>query len=254
MSRRSPSTRTATRSACGPATCATTSWSAAPATSTTTTERCRDNASMPPHLVSVNVGRPRLVPRGDDMVHTALWKQPVAQPVAARGVNLEGDDQADRTVHGGPDKAVYAYASEDTAWWEAQLGRALGPGAFGENLTVAGLDLAAMEVGQRWRIGSAELEVSQPRLPCFKLGLRFGDPRMLKRFAKAGRTGTYLRIVEEGVLQAGDAIEVSEAPGHGVTVALIAAAYLDDHALAARMLEAPQLAADWRAWAKRRAA
>src|SRR3954464_11521533 len=213
MSRRSPSTPTATRSASGRATCATTSWSAAPATWITTTERCRDNVSMPPHLVSVNVGRPQTVPRGKGTVSTAIWKHPVAGPVAARGVNLEGDDQADRAVHGGPDKAIYAYASEDTAWWEGELGRTLGPGAFGENLTVEGLDLSAMEVGQRWRVGSAVLEVSQPRLPCFKLGLRFGDPRMLKRFARAGRTGTYLRIAEEGVLAAGDAIKGGEEPG-----------------------------------------
>jgi MOSC domain-containing protein YiiM len=209
---------------------------------------------MAPHVVSVNVGRPRVVARGKGMAETAIWKHPVAGPVAARGVNLEGDDQADRTVHGGHDKAIYAYASEDTAWWEAELGRKLGPGMFGENLTVASLDLAAMVVGQRWRIGTVELEVSQPRLPCFKLGLRFGDPRMVKRFAKAGRTGTYLRIVREGVLEAGDAIEVSEPPGHGVTIALFAAAYLADHRLAARMLEAPQLADDWREWAEERAA
>jgi MOSC domain-containing protein YiiM len=204
---------------------------------------------MASRLLSINVGRPRTVPRGGGTVQTAIWKHPVAGPVAARGVNLEGDDQADRSVHGGPDKAIYAYASEDTAWWEAELGRALGPGAFGENLTVCGLDLSAMEVGQRWRVGTAVLEVSQPRLPCFKLGLRFGDPRMLKRFARAGRTGTYLRIVSEGVLEAGDTIEVGPAPGHGVTVALIADAYLHDHGLAARMLEAPHLAADWREWA-----
>jgi MOSC domain-containing protein YiiM len=208
---------------------------------------------MAPRLLSINVGRPRIVPRGTGTVETAIWKHPVAGPVAARGVNLEGDDQADRTVHGGPDKAIYAYAGEDTAWWEGELGRTLGPGAFGENLTVVGLDLSAMEVGQRWRVGSAALEVSQPRLPCFKLGLRFGDPRMLRRFARAGRTGTYLRIVEEGVLEAGDAIEVGPAPGHGVSVALIADAYLHDHGLAARMLEAPQLAADWRKWALARA-
>ncbi len=206
---------------------------------------------MSPELLSVNVGRPRTVPRGKATVRTAIWKHPIEGPAAARGVNLEGDDQADRAVHGGPDKAIYAYAREDTAWWEAELGRALGPGAFGENLTVAGLDLATMEVGRRWRVGSAVLEVSQPRLPCFKLGLRFGDPRMLKRFAAAGRTGTYLRIVEEGSLAAGDAIEVGPAPGHGVTVALIADAYLRDHALAARMLAAPQLPAGWRKWAQR---
>ena len=209
-----------------------------------------DNDLMAAHLVSVNVGRPRTVPRGKGTVATAIWKHPVDGPVAARGVNLEGDDQADRTVHGGPDKAIYAYASEDTAWWEAELGRPLGPGAFGENLTVAGLDLGAMEVGQRWRVGSALLEVSEPRIPCFKLGLRLGDPRMLKRFAAAGRTGTYLRIVEEGQLEAGDAIDVGAAPGHGVSVALIAAAYLRDHGLAARLLAAPQLSTGWREWAR----
>jgi MOSC domain-containing protein YiiM len=204
---------------------------------------------MPPHVVSVNVGRARTVPRGEGTVETAIWKHPVAGPVAARGVNLDGDEQVDRTFHGGPDKAVYAYASEDTAWWEAQLGRALGPGAFGENLTVAGLDLAAMEIGQHWQVGTVELEVAQPRLPCFKLGLRFGDPYMLKRFAKAGRTGTYLRIVQEGVLEAGQPIDVAEPPGHGVTVAMIAAAYHHDRKLAERMLDAPQLPGHWRAWA-----
>ena len=204
---------------------------------------------MPPHLVSVNVGRPRTVRRGSGTALTAIWKHPVAGPVAARGVNLEGDEQVDRRFHGGPDKAIYAYASEDTAWWEAELGRELGPGVFGENLTVAGLDLAAMEVGQRWRIGTVELEVSQPRLPCFKLGLRFGDPHMLKRFVKAGRTGTYLRIVQEGRLEAGQPVVVAEPPGHGVTVALIAAAYHKDRRLAERMLDAPQLPGHWREWA-----
>jgi MOSC domain-containing protein YiiM len=199
-------------------------------------------------ILSVNVGRPRLVQRSNGMAKTAIWKHPVEGPVAARGVNLEGDDQADRKFHGGPDKAIYAYASEDTAWWEARLETTLGPGAFGENLTVAGLDLAAMEVGQRWRVGTAELEVSQPRLPCFKLGLKFGNPKMVRLFALALRTGTYLRIIEEGVLAAGDEIAVGPAPGHGVTVALIAEAYLHDRKLAERMLDAPQLPSHWRAW------
>jgi MOSC domain-containing protein YiiM len=213
-----------------------------------------DNLRMPPQLLSINVGRPRLVPRGDGTVLSAIWKEPVSGPVAARGVNLDGDDQADRSVHGGVDKAIYAYAREDAAWWEAQLETSLGPGAFGENLTVAGIDLSEMEVGQRWRVGSAMLEISEPRLPCFKLGLRFGDPKMVRLFALAGRTGTYLRIVEEGVLEAGDAIAVGPAPGHGVTVATIAAAVLRDHSLAARMLEAPQLSEHWREWAQERAA
>jgi MOSC domain-containing protein YiiM len=209
---------------------------------------------MAPHVVSVNVGRPQLVERANGMVATAIWKHPVSGPVAARGVNLEGDDQADRTVHGGTDKAIYAYASEDTAWWEAQFQTTLGPGAFGENLTVAGLDLSAMEVGQRWRVGSTLLEVSEPRLPCFKLGLKFGNPKMVRLFALAGRTGTYLRIIEEGVLEAGDTIELGEAPGHGVTVALIATAVLHDHSLASRLLAAPQLSDTWREWALERAA
>jgi MOSC domain-containing protein YiiM len=178
----------------------------------------------------------------------------VAGPVAARGVNLDGDDQADRTVHGGYDQAVYAYASEDAAWWSAELGHEVGPGAFGENLTVAGLDLAATEVGQRWRIGTVELEVSAPRIPCYKLGLRFGDPHMQKRFAKALRTGAYLRIVEEGVLEAGDEIVLGEPPGHGVTVRLIAEAVMHDHSLAPRLLAAPQLPGDVRKWAQERAA
>jgi MOSC domain-containing protein YiiM len=208
---------------------------------------------MPPQLLSVNVGRPRIVTRGSGIAKTAIWKHPVEGPVAARGVNLEGDDQADRSVHGGPDKAIYAYASEDTAWWEAQFGTSLGPGAFGENLTVAGIDLGAQEVGQRWRVGSVELEACQPRLPCFKLGLRFGNPMMVKLFALAGRTGTYLRIVREGVLEAGDEIEVAEPPGHGVTIALMAAAYLSDHSLAARLLAAPDLPPFWQEWAEERA-
>jgi MOSC domain-containing protein YiiM len=205
---------------------------------------------MAPHVVSVNVGRPQLVERGDATVATAIWKHPVTGPVAARGVNLEGDDQADRSVHGGYDQALYAYAREDAAWWSSELEREVGPGAFGENLTVAGLDLAATEVGQRWRIGTVELEVSAPRIPCFKLSLRFGDPHMQRRFAKALRTGAYLRIVQEGVLEAGDAIELGAPPGHGVTVGLIAEARLRDRSLAPRMLAAPQLPEAWREWAE----
>jgi MOSC domain-containing protein YiiM len=208
---------------------------------------------MPPRLVSVNVGRPRTVATGSREVPTAIWKAPVEGPVMARGVNLEGDDQADRTVHGGTDKALYAYAGEDTAWWEAQLGRELGPGAFGENLTVTGLDLSAGLVGERWRVGAALLEVSEPRFPCFKLGLRMGDPRFVRRFARERRSGTYLRIVEEGLLRAGDPIEVVDRPGHDVTIGLMFRAVIEDEALAARLLAAPRLSPGWREWAAERA-
>ncbi|HLO35258.1 MAG TPA: MOSC domain-containing protein, partial [Candidatus Deferrimicrobium sp.] len=157
---------------------------------------------------SVNVGRPRTLEFRDGVVSTASWKSPVSGRVRVRGVNLDGDDQADREVHGGPDKAVYAYASEDTGWWAQELGRPLEPGTFGENLTTFGLDLAGAVVGERWAVGSTVLEVSQPRIPCYKLGIRMGDPMFPRQFAAAGRPGAYLRIVSEGDIGAGDAIRV----------------------------------------------
>src|SRR3954470_1706908 len=164
-------------------------------------------------LLSVNTGRPRQISvrRGRPLM-SAIGKVPVEGRVRVEGVNVAGDDQADRRVHGGPDKAAYAYASEDTAFWEAELGRDLGPGAFGENLTTEGIDVSGAVVGERWRIGGVELEVAQPRLPCAKLGIRLGDPRMVRRFGEARRPGAYLRIVAEGELGAGDAIELLHRP------------------------------------------
>jgi MOSC domain-containing protein YiiM len=160
-------------------------------------------------VVSVNVGRPQQlsVRRGRPLM-SAIGKAPVEGRVRVAGINVEGDDQADRRVHGGPDKAVYAYASEDAAFWAAELGRPLGPGAFGENLTTEGLEVSGAVVGERWRIGDVELEVCQPRLPCNKLALRMDEPLMVKRFAQASRPGAYLRIVREGTLGAGDEVEV----------------------------------------------
>ena len=194
-------------------------------------------------LLSVNVGRPRAVETRRRTVVTAIWKSPVEGRVAVRGVNLAGDAQADRSVHGGPDKAVYAYAIEETREWEGEVGRVLGPGAFGENLTVEGIDVSGALIGERWRVGTTLLEVAQPRVPCFKLGLRMGDPSFVKRFAQASRPGAYLRIVEEGELGAGDAVEVDAAslPGHGVTARLVSDALLLDRRLISRALDAPQL-------------
>jgi MOSC domain-containing protein YiiM len=207
------------------------------------------------HVVSVNVGRPVQVSvRRGRPLRSAIGKQPVEGRVRVAGVNVEGDEQADRRVHGGPDKAVYAYAAEDTAWWERELGRPLGPGAFGENLTLAGVDVSGALIGERWRIGSTELEVCQPRQPCFKLGLRFGDPTLLRRFARASRPGAYLRIATEGELAAGDAVEVSARPAHGVTVALVADAILLDDSLLARAAAAPELPQALAAWMRERAA
>jgi MOSC domain-containing protein YiiM len=185
---------------------------------------------------------------------SSIVKTPVAGPVAVRGDALAGNEQADRGVHGGADKAVYAYAREDAAWWEDELDRELGPGWFGENLTVAGLDVSGAVIGERWRIGTAELQVTQPRQPCYKLGLRFGDPRMLKRFAAAGRPGAYLRVLRDGSLAAGDAVEVSERPAHGVTAALVARAILHDAGLRAAAAAAPELPPALAEWMRERAA
>jgi MOSC domain-containing protein YiiM len=199
-------------------------------------------------VLSVNVGRPRLVDTGRRTVLTAIWKAPVDGRVAVRGVNIDGDEQADRSVHGGPDKAIYAYAIEETRTWESELGRELGPGAFGENLTIEGVDVSGALVGERWRIGTTLLEVVQPRFPCFKLGLRMGDPTFVKRFGRASRPGAYLRIVEQGELGAGDSVELASMPDHGVTLRLISDAILLDHGLIPQALEAPQLIPSLREW------
>jgi MOSC domain-containing protein YiiM len=206
-------------------------------------------------VLSVNVGRPVQVSvRRGRPVMSAIAKQPATRSVRVAGVNLDGDEQADRRVHGGPDKAVYAYASEDGAWWSAELGRPLAPGMFGENLTLEGVDVSGAVIGERWRIGTTELEVCQPRQPCFKLGARFGDPRMVRRFARASRPGAYLRIVREGELGAGDPVAVVARPDHGITVALVFDALMGDDALLARAAAAPELPAPLAAWMRERAA
>jgi len=161
------------------------------------------------------------------VVRTAIWKYPVGgRAVRLRGVNLDGDDQADRTVHGGPDKAVYAYAEEDYRYWADHQGIATSPGLFGENLTVQGLDLRSAMVGEQWRVGTALLEVAQPRLPCSKLGVRLADPRFPKRFLSVGRFGAYLRVLEEGEVRVGDAIRVLRRPDCAVSLQAMAKALL----------------------------
>ena len=140
-------------------------------------------------IISVNVGELRLVEFRDHTVTTGIFKYPVEGPVRVEGVNLVGDEQADRRVHGGVDKAVYAYASEDYEWWSGQLGRTLPPGMFGDNLTTEGIDVGAAVVGQHWRVGDVVLEVSEPRVPCFKLGIRMEDPAFPTAFSAAKADG-----------------------------------------------------------------
>jgi MOSC domain-containing protein YiiM len=207
--------------------------------------------SQAPRLLSVNVGRPREFLFQGKRATSSIWKLPVAGPVAARGVNLEGDDQADREVHGGADKAVYAYAMEDVRFWEQELGRAIELSAFGENLTTLGLDLSAAIIGERWEIGSAILEVAQPRAPCWKLGVKMEDPGFPKKFTKAGRPGAYLRIAREGSLAPADPITVAHRPEHGVTIADVFRIYTRDRDEARTLLEVPELSEGWKEWAHR---
>lgn len=200
-------------------------------------------------VLSVNVGRPCAFEYRGHPARSAIWKSPVAGRVDARGVNLAGDDQADRAAHGGPDKAVYAYAIEDVRWWERELGRALEPAQFGENLTTEGIDVNAALVGERWQIGTTVLEVSEPRVPCWRLGVRMGDPRFVRSFTEALRPGTYLRIAVEGDVGAGDAIRVIERPDHGVSIRDVFRIYARDHEEAGRLLAVPDISEDWKAWA-----
>lgn len=182
---------------------------------------------------------------------TGILKAPVSGRVRVGGVNLVGDDQADRNAHGGPERAAYAYAAEDYAWWARELGRDLVPGTFGENLTLRGIDVNGARIGERWRIGSTIFQVTSPRIPCFKLATVMGDPAFVKRFAQALRPGAYLAIVEPGDVATGDAIDVVATPSHALTLATMTDIYFNDHARIAEML-VPELPGEWREWAKSR--
>ena len=170
-------------------------------------------------ILSVNVGAVREIVWRGRVVRTAIWKHSVGDRAVPLGhMNLDGDDQADRAVHGGADKAVYAYAAEDYRYWADYEGIPSSPGLFGENLTVQNLDLRSVLVGERWQVGTALLEVTKPRLPCFKLGVRLADHRFPKRFLSVRRFGAYLRVLEEGEVRAGDAVRVVHRPNYGVSL------------------------------------
>jgi MOSC domain-containing protein YiiM len=171
-------------------------------------------------IVSVSVGRPRLAVWNGQTVSTGIFKTPVEGRVMLRKLNLDGDRQADLNVHGGPFKAAYAYPSEHYAYWRGELpGVELPWGAFGENFTTEGLDEATVKVGDRFRFGDAEVRVTTPRLPCYKLGIKFGRADIVKRFTDSGRTGFYLSVEREGEVGAGDALELLGRDENGVAVA-----------------------------------
>lgn len=178
------------------------------------------------NVLSVNVGLPREVEWQGRTVRTSIWKEPVSGPVRVTALNIEGDRQSDLSVHGGRDKAVYVYPGEHYDFWRRELERPdLAPGAFGENLTTRGILEDEVRVGDRWRVGSVEFEVVQPRTPCYKLGIRFGRDDMIRRFLDSGRSGLYLAVVREGTLASGDTIELVSPAEHDVTVADVAASF-----------------------------
>jgi MOSC domain-containing protein YiiM len=203
-------------------------------------------------LISVNVGRPRDVVLNGETMQTAIFKDPVAGRVAVTAGGLAGDLQADQVNHAGPHKTAYAYSREDLDFWAGELGREIEDGFVGENLTIAGYDVSRAVVGERWRIGSAEFEVAQPRIPCWKLGVRAGDQSMPRRFEKAVRPGAYLRVLAEGEVGAGDGLELLARPDHGFTVADASRIFHHDRADAARLLEIDELAPPLKSWAAKR--
>ena len=171
-------------------------------------------------LIAVSVGLPRQVSWKGKPVMTGIFKQPIQNRVMLRSLNLEGDGQADLKVHGNIDKAVYAYPAEHYADWQQELPDVEFPwGAFGENLTIAGLSETEVNIGDRFRIGSAEIQATQPRFPCFKLNLKFERSDMVKRFVKSDRSGIYFSVTQEGEIGAGDPVELVSRDPNNVTVA-----------------------------------
>jgi MOSC domain-containing protein YiiM len=200
-------------------------------------------------LLSVQVGLPREVTWKGRPVTTAIFKDPVPGRIRLRTLNLDGDRQADLSVHGGSDKAVYVYPAEHYDYWRRELpGRDLPWGSFGENFTTTGLLEEAVHIGDRFSIGSVELVVTQPRLPCYKLGIKFGQADMVKRFADSRRTGFYLAVRKEGEVGAGDTIQALGRDAHQIAVADITRLYLRDDEDLERMRRALQVEALPEGW------
>lgn len=201
-------------------------------------------------IISVNVGLPREVAWNGGSVATGIFKQTVAGPVRVERMNLAGDRQADLSVHGGPYKAVYGYAAEHYAYWRKELGEdGLPWGMFGENLTTEGMDENSVYIGDRYRAGTAELVVTQPRTPCYKLGIRFGRPEMIQQFLHSGRSGFYFAVAREGELRAGDSIELVARDANSLTVGQINGLYRSekhDREMLERAVRIEGLSENWR--------
>jgi MOSC domain-containing protein YiiM len=199
-------------------------------------------------VLAINVGQARdaeFVARRVE--RTAIDKRPVDGPVEVGPLGVAGDEHVFEG-HGGVHQAVYAYAEEDARFWEAELGRSMWPGAFGENLTTAGVEVSGAVFGERWQLGSVVVEVTTPRIPCNTFAGFWDVPNLIKRFTAAGRPGAYLRVVKPGSVQAGDQVQVLDKPEHGVTVAELMAARTGDRSLLPRIRALPQLPPKWQIW------
>ena len=206
-------------------------------------------------VLSVNVGLPRELEWNGKIVRTSIFKQPVTGRVRVARLNVEGDQQSDLTVHGGPEKAVYAYPSEHYPFWRGELANMdLAWGVFGENFTTTGLLEETLHIGDRVRIGSAEFVVTQPRMPCYKLGIRFNRSDMVKRFLQSGRTGFYFAVLREGEVGAGDSIELLEKDKNNIPVADVVNLYRGaaNQELLRRVSELPSLPNSWREYFRKR--
>jgi len=200
-----------------------------------------DNA----RVVSVNTGRTVEAEWAGQLGRTAIDKRPVAGPVRVGRLGLDGDDQADKANHGGPEQALYVYAREDLDWWAAELGRDVRNGAFGENIVTHGLDVSGALIGERWRLGTAVVQVTSCRIPCGTFRQWTGEKAWVKRFAAAGRPGAYVRVLEEGMVTPGDTVTVLDRPAAGVTVAESMRAYYGDRELMSRLSAVPERSAKW---------
>jgi len=201
-------------------------------------------------ILSLNVGLPRQVRFQDELVTTGIFKEPVRGRVKLRNLNLEGDKQADLTVHGGVDKAVYAYAGEHYSYWRQELpGKLLPWGMFGENFTTEGMFEETVNIGDQFMVGTAKLIATQPRMPCYKLGVRFGNMDIIKRFLASGLTGVYFKVVKEGELEQGDEIRLIKKNENSVTIKDIVRLYTvnkDDVQTIERAIKVKDLPNGWK--------
>ncbi len=183
-------------------------------------------------------------------VQTGIDKRPISGAVRFENEQVHGDVIGDKSAHGGYDQAVYAYAREDADWWEQQIALTIENGRFGENLTTQGVDVSAAVIGERWRIGSVILEVSQPRIPCRTFAGFWKRPSLIKEFMAAGKPGTYLRIIQEGEITAGDEIEIIHLPSHGITIADVYAAKNGERSKVEEIALVKELSPQYQEWAQ----